>query len=149
MGEGKALALGHPLRPEAAVFPAIDHRGEQPGRPALLVDILGLEQLFEQPDLIVGIEHGEGGLQVHELGVAPENLDADGMEGAEPRHALDHAADQLSDALLHLARGLVGEGDGEDLRRARPAQAQNMGDAGGEHARLAGAGAGQHQKRPV
>ena len=74
---------------------------------------------------------------------------ANGMEGAEPRHALHHAADQLSDALLHFARRLVGEGDGEDLRGPRPAQAQNMGYARGEHARLAGAGAGQHQKRSV
>ncbi len=32
--------------------------------------------------------------------------------------------------------------------RARP-RLKNMGDTGGEHARLAGAGAGQHQQRPV
>src|SRR5262245_60131011 len=147
--KGKALTLGNPRWPEAAVFPAVDHRDEQPGRPALLVDIFGLEQLLEQPDLVVGVEYGEGGLQIHELGVATEDLPPDGMEGAEPRHALDAAANQLADALLHFARRLVGEGDGEDLRGPRPAQAQNMGYARGEHARLAGAGAGQHQKRSV
>jgi hypothetical protein len=48
-----------------------------------------------------------------------------------------------------LARGLVGEGDGEDFRRPRAAERENVCDAGGEHAGLAGAGAGQHQDRAV
>ena len=51
--------------------------------------------------------------------------------------------------LLHLARGLVGEGDGEDLRRTRAAEREDVGDARRQHARLAGAGAGQHQHRAV
>ena len=92
--------------------------GEHTRRPALLVDILRREQLLEQPDLVVGVENGEGRLEVDELGMAAQDLDADGVERAEPRHAFDRAADQLADALLHLARRLVGEGDGEDLRRA-------------------------------
>ena len=74
-------------------------------------------------------------------------LGADRVEGAEPGHALDRGADQLADALLHLARGLVGEGDRENFGgRARPG-VEDVGDAGGQHARLAGAGAGQHQHR--
>ena len=149
IGEGEALALGHALWRQPAILPAVDHGGEQPRRPALLVDILGFEQLLEQPDLVVGVEHGEGRLEIHELGMPAQDLHPDGMEGAEPGHALDHAADQLADAGLHLPRRLVGEGDGEDLRRARASEAQNMGDAGGEHPRLARAGACQHQKRPV
>ena len=84
-------------------------------------------------------------LQPGQLGVAAQQLDADRMEGAEPRHALDRLADQQADALLHLARRLVGEGDGEDLRGEGEAERQDVGDAGGQHARLAGAGAGQHQ----
>ena len=50
---------------------------------------------------------------------------------------------------LHLPRRLVGEGDGEDLARSRAALAQDVGDARRQHPRLAGAGAGQHQQRPV
>ena len=81
--------------------------------------------------------------------MAAQELDADRVEGAEPRHALDIAfADQHADALLHLARGLVGEGDGEDLRGVGEAGGEDMGDAGGQDARLAGAGAGEHQNRP-
>ena len=53
----------------------------------------------------------------HQLGVAAQDLHADRVERAEPGHALGAAfADQPADAVLHLARRLVGEGDGEDLR---------------------------------
>ena len=121
IGEGEALALGHALRRESAVLPAVDHGREQPCGPALLVDILGLEQLLEQPDLVVGVEHGEGGLEIDELGMPAQDLDPDGVERAEPGHALDHAPDQLGHAALHLARRLVGEGDGEDLVGPRAA----------------------------
>ena len=63
-------------------------------------------------------------LQADQLGMAAQHLDADGVEGAEPRHALDRPADQLADALLHFARRLVGEGDGEDLARPGAAGAR-------------------------
>ena len=149
VGEGEALPLRHAFRREPPVLPAVDHRGQQPRRPALLVDILGVEQLLQQPDLIVGIEHGERRLQIDQLGMPAQDLDADGVEGAEPRHAFDHAANQLADADLHLARGLVGEGDGENLPRPRPAQAQNMGNARRQHPGLAGAGAGEHEQRAI
>ena len=149
VGKGEGFAFRHALWREPAVLPPVDHGGEQPRRPSLLVDVLRLQELLQQPDLVVGIEHREGRLEVHKLGMAAQDLDADGMERAEPRHALDHPADQLADAALHLPRRLVGEGHGEDLRRPRPAQAQNMGNPRGEHARLAGSGAGKHEERPV
>ena len=84
--------------------------------------LLGLEQLLDQADLVVGVEDGEVGLQADQLGVAAQDLHADRVEGAEPGHALDHLADHLADALLHLARRLVGEGDGEDFARPRAAE---------------------------
>ncbi len=149
VGEDEALALRHALGHEPSVFPAVDHRRQDSRRPAFLVDVLGREQLLQQPDLIVGIEHREGRLEIDEFGMTAQDLDADGVEGAEPGHAFHHAADQLPDAGLHLARRLVGEGDGEDLPGPGAPQAQDMGDAGGEHAGLAGAGARQHQKRAV
>ena len=111
--------------------------------------MLGFEQLLQKPDLVVDVEDGEVAFQPDQLGVAAQDLHADGMEGAEPRHALDHLADDLADAVLHLARRLVGEGDGEDLARPGAAEAEDVGDAHGEHAGLAGAGAGQHQHRAV
>ena len=78
-----------------------------------------------------------------------QDLDADRVERAEPRHALDLAADELADALLHLARGLVGEGHGEDLAAAGAAGGEDVGDTGGEDARLAGSSAGQNKQGAV
>ena len=57
--------------------------------------------------------------------------------------------EQQLDALAHLLRGLVGEGDGQQLAGARAPGLHEPGDAMGEHARLARAGAGQDQQRAV
>src|ERR1019366_10444682 len=79
----------------------------------------------------------------------PQDLHADRVEGAKPRHSLDNLANYFADALLHLARGLVGEGDGEDFRRPRPPEIEDVGDTRGQDAFFSGAGAGQDQHRPV
>ena len=123
--------------------------GELAGGPALFVDVFGFEQLLEQAQLIVVIENGKAGFEAREFIVVAQDLDADGVEGAEPCHAFDHAADQHADALFHLARGLVGEGDGEDLIGPGLAGGEHMGEAGGEHAGLAGAGTCEHQQGAV
>ena len=149
VGEGGGFARRHLLGGEAAVLPAVDQHGEHARRPALLVDVLGRQKLLEQPDLVVDVEDGEIAFQPDHLGVAAQNFYADRVEGAEPRHALDDVADDVADAALHLARRLVGEGDGEDFARPGAAGGQNVGDAHGEHAGLSGAGAGQHQHRAV
>jgi hypothetical protein len=146
---GRAFAGGHLVRRQAAVLPAVDMGGKLAGGPALFVDAFGLDELFQQADLVVGVEDGEVGLQAHQLGVAAQDFYADGVEGAKPGHALDHAADEPADALLHFARGLVGEGDGEDFARPRLALGEDVGKPGGEHAGLAGAGTCQHQQRAV
>ena len=94
----------------------------------------------------VRIEDGEAGLEPHQLGVAAHHLHADRVERAEPRHPLHGPADGCPDAVLHLARGLVGEGDGEDLARPRAPGGEDVGDARREHARLARARAGEDEE---
>ena len=89
VGEGAGVALGDVGGAEALVLPAVDHLGELLGRPALVVEPLGLDQLLDQPHDVVGVEDGEVGFQAGELGVAAQQLDADRVEGAEPGHALD------------------------------------------------------------
>src|SRR5690348_15701261 len=51
------------------------------------------------------------------------------MECPKPLHALDHAADQSADALLHFARRLVGEGDSENLSGPRTLGRENVREA--------------------
>ena len=139
---------------QRAVLPAVDQPGQHPRGPALLVDVFRRDQLLEQADLVVGVEDREAGLQVQvaradQLGVAAQDLDADGMEGAEPRHPLDRLAQQAGDAVLHLARGLVGEGHGKDPARRRAALRQQVGDPRRQRASLAGARARKQQDGAV
>jgi len=80
--------------------------------------------------------------------VPPQDLHADRWN--VPIHGMPSTIcpTMAADAQLHLARRLVGEGDAEDFRRPRPPGRQDVGDAGGQHAGLAGPGASQHQHRP-
>ena len=71
-GEARGLAGGDLVGREPAVLPAVDEAREHARRPALLVDVLGLEQLLEQTDLVVDVEDGEVGLEADQLGVAAE-----------------------------------------------------------------------------
>ncbi len=142
------LARPHLVGRQAAILPALDHAQHGAGRPFLLVDILGDQKLLQQPDLVVGIEDGEIGLEADDLGMAAQQSGGQRMEGAEPP-ALHRPVDEGGDAVLHLARRLVGEGDAEKFARPRPARHQDMRQARGQHPRLAGAGTGQHQHRPL
>jgi len=49
--------------------------------------------------------------------------------------------------LPHFARGLVGEGDSQRLRRPGKARGDDVGEPCCQHAGLARAGAGEHQQR--
>ena len=149
LGEAEGLAARYLVGREAAVLPAVDQGGQLARWPAVLVEALALDHLPDEAQLIVGIEDREAGLQAHQLGMAAQNPDTDGVERAEPRHALDRAAHQRADPLLHLARGLVGESYREDSRGPGPSGAQDMGNACGQDAGLAGPGACEHQDVPV
>ncbi len=145
-GEGRGLALGHLVGMEPAVLPVVDHAGELARRPALLVDVaVRRDHLLEKAHLVVHAEDGEVAREVDEFGVAAQDARGNGVEGAEPGHPLGDAADEGGDTLLHLAGGLVGEGHRQDLRGPGLAGGEQVGDPRGEHACLAGAGAGEHE----
>ena len=149
VGEARRLAGRHHVGGQPAVLPAVQDHGEDPRRPSFIVELLGFQQLLDQPDLVVHVEDGEAALEADHLGVAAQDFHADRVESAEPGHALDDLADHQADAVLHFARRLVGEGDGEDFARPRPPQVEDVGNSGRQDARLAGPRAGQHQHRPV
>ena len=136
--KARGLARRHLFGREPAVFPAVDHGGERARRPALLVDVLGFQHLLEQAQLIVDVENREVGFEPHQFRMPAQHLHADRVERAEPRHALDHLADHAADPLLHLPRGLVGEGHREDFGRPRAAEREDVRNPGGEHEGLDG-----------
>ena len=70
---------------------------------------------------------------------------ADQIRAANPKAT----EQQVAGALAHLAGGLVGEGDGEDLPGRHAVFADQPGEAVGQGAGLAGTGPGQDQQRPV
>ncbi len=143
------LAGGHLVGREAPVLPAVNMGSELACGPAFLVDAFGLDDLFHQALLVVGVENGEIGAQSRQFRVAAQHLRAQRMKGAEPLHALDSAADQQPDALAHFARRLVGEGHGENLPRPCALRREQMSKPRRQYARLARARAREHQHRPV
>ena len=149
IGEGSGLAGRNAGGFEPAVLPAVDEMAQAACRPALVVDVCGLEDLLQQADLIVGIQDRESGLQPHEFGMSAQDLGRDGVECPEPGHTLARRPDERSDALLHLPRRLVGERDRKDLVRPCPTCRHHVGDAGRQHAGLAGAGTSENQDGAV
>ena len=147
-GEPCSFARRHALRIDAPVLPSVDEVRERSRRPALVVKMFRLQELLEQAQLVVGIEDGEIGPQAHKLGMHAQNLGADRVERAEPRHRLLRTGED-GDPLAHLARGLVGEGHRQDLMSAGAAGRNDVGNSGGEDAGLAHACAGENENRPV
>ena len=80
------------------------------------------------------------------FGLPAQDARAGGVEGRDP-HRGRHRADQVDHPALHLGRGLVGEGDGEDLVGTGLAALDQVRDAVGQHPRLARAGARQDEQR--
>ena len=141
-------------RSQPLVLPTVDQSGERTGGPAFFVKIGGRDELFEQAELVVGVEDGEVRLQADQFGVAAQHLGADRVEGAEPGHPLHHVTHQPPDALAHFAGGLVGEGDAQDFARPCLSREEQVGEARGEGGGLAraracededGAVGGQHR----
>ncbi len=103
---------------------------------------------FEQANLVVGIENRKARFEPDRLGVAAQDARGDRMKGAEP-NAVGGAADHRFEPFAHLARRLVGEGDGQQFGRKSAAGGEDMGEPRRQHPGLAGAGAGENQNRAV
>ena len=101
----------------------------------------GLDQILR----VVAVENREIAPVTEQIGVLAQNPRADGMERAAPERR-QLPAQQIGDAPHHFAGGLVGEREQQNSVR-RDALFQQIGDAIGERARLAGAGAGNDERR--
>ena len=118
------------------------------GGEALGVDVEVVEAALDQAPLVGRVVDRELARVAEPVGVGAQHPRAGGVERHHP-HRAGGAADEQLDPLAHLLRRLVGERDREDLVRARLLGAHQVGDAVGEHARLARAGAREDQQRPL
>ena len=82
------------------------------------------------------------------LGVLTQDAGKDGVERAGPDGAGRLLAHQMSDALLHFLRGLIGKGQRKDLLR-RNAIAEHVGQTVRKHARLTAAGTGNDEQGAI
>ncbi len=97
------------------------------------------------PGLVVGVVDGEAGIDADGGSIAAQHTSAEGVERAHGDLAA-LVADEGEDALPHLGGSLVGEGHGQDLPWLHAFDADQVGDAVGQHAGLARAGASQDEQ---
>src|SRR5215210_2258967 len=109
---------------------------EGPGVEALWVSAELYYATSYEPDLIRGVVDGELPTVPELLAVDSQDTGAESMKGRDP-HLARVRSHQQGHPVLHLAGGLVGEGDGEYLVRRREPLLYEVGDPVREHARLA------------
>ncbi len=114
-------------------------------REAFDVQVELAQTALDQAAAVVLVVDRERGRVAQTLGLAPQDASAHGVEGADP-HGARHGTDERLDARLHLAGGLVREGDGQDLVRPHAVHTDEIGHAMGQHAGLARTGAGQDEQ---
>ena len=134
------------LGAQALVLLRVDEPRHLARHPARLVEAEPADQALDEALLVLGVEDREA---LRQAGLAPVHAQQpvrDAVEGADPQRCRGQAELRL-DARTHLARRLVGEGHGEDAVRRDALDLHQPGDAVREHARLAAAGAGEHQRR--
>ena len=85
----------------------------------LRVDPGGGDDRFHQVLLVLAVHDGKPAPEPEHLRVAAQDSVADGMERAAPE-AVGAVGQESRDALQHLARGFVGEGEQEDVGGSTP-----------------------------
>ncbi len=150
----RGRGLPEPRRRDVLVARAAEQGGERTQEPrgipqrSVAVQRQLEEMLTQEDHLLRSREHrgavGEPGLER----VLAEDSVAKGVERADHRVgvAIGH---QSIDPLLHLGRGLLREGEGQDLGGPCAFLRDQPRDAAREDRGLAGPGAGDDEKRPV
>ena len=124
---------------------------EEPGRVAerpVLVELELEEVLAQEDDHFGARQHPHVGRQPELERELPDQAVAECMERRD-RGVRVAVRDELVDTERHLLGRLVGERQGEDLRRAGTAGGDQPGDAAGDDLRLARPGAGHDQQRAL
>ena len=134
------------LGPQTLVFLRVDEPQDFTRDPAGLVEFERLQNLAQQACLILRVENLEALRQAGLAPMQPQQPVGETVEGAYPERPAG-VPEQPLDTAAHFRGGLVGEGDREDAVRRDPLYLNEPGHAVHQHARLAAARAGQHQRR--
>ena len=142
-----SLALRKPvLRAEQLVFRIGNFALDLSGRQKLVVDVQLFQNFLQRAHLVVVVVDREGARVAQFFDVAAQNFRAAGVERRNP-DVLRPRARQFFNALPHLLRRLVGEGDRHNRPR-RHTVLQQVRHAIRQRAGLARSRARKHQKRP-
>ena len=131
-------------RAQALLLLRVDEILQIPRRIFFVIHIERLEQALDRGLLVGGIENLEQLGQARVAVMAAQQAVAQAVEGADP-HAPHIDRQHRRKAGEHLLGRLVGKGHREQAGRRDLAGGHQPGDAGGQYAGLARAGAGQNQ----
>ncbi len=146
--ERRASGLTQVRRRSQPVLRCRDLVVQRRGCVALRVDADRVGAALGQPPCVGLVVDRELARVAEPLGLGAQDPRTGGVKGHQP-HPTRRAPEQLSDASGHLFGGLVRERDREDLTRLRLVGVDQMCDAMRQHTRLAAAGPGEDQQRPL
>ena len=142
---GLLVAQVDVLGPQAVFLGAGDEPGHLLRNEALLVQVHRLDHALDGGDGVARVQDLEALRQAGQLPVRAQEAVAQAVEGADP-HAAHVHRQHRGQAGDHLLGGLVGEGHRHHAGGRGVALAHQPGDARGQHAGLARAGARQDQR---
>ena len=125
-----------------------DRGQDGPWRELLRVDVHLAHAALDERHLVRVVVDDEVAVEPYALALTPQHLRAERMERPDG-HVLHAGTQERVQPLAHLAGGFVREGDGGDPVRRHAADPHQVGDAVGDHARLATARARYDEERPV
>lgn len=140
----RIIAMVDRLGPFAFVLGAVDEPGRLTRRKAGFVQAHAGYDALDQPLLVVRIENLEGFRQLRLAPMPAQQTVRDAMESADGEPACA-AGDEILAAAAHLARGFIGERHGKNRIRRDALDLEQPRDTMRQHARLAGAGASEHE----
>ncbi|MNZ86287.1 hypothetical protein D3C78_1051040 [compost metagenome] len=132
-------------RQDQVVFPGADHVLDLVD--TVVARVFLLHDVGHQGFDVGLVENRETGLVAQAHMLLADDVQPQVVEGADRQAAPFATLEQRANPLLHLARGLVGKGHGDDVLGADAAVLDQVRDFARDHAGLAGACTGEHQKR--
>ncbi len=142
---GAARGFG---RETTGVLPAVDAPAQTAGVVGLGIEAAAPQRLLRRGERVGLVVDGEAAREPQVVDLPAQDAHAGGVEGGDPQGP-GVGPEELLHPLAHLARGLVGEGHGEDVLGRDAADADQVGDAVRQHAGLAAARAGEHEQRTL